>query len=326
MQRSLWFEGPGQVSLRDEQLSMPGPGEVLVETVCSAISAGTELLLYRGQVPEVDTSAQDSISGALTYPTRYGYAAVGRIIQVGAGVEPWIIGREVFTFAPHGSHFTVPAYEVHQLPAGMDLEAACFLPNMETAINLVQDGRPMLGERVAVLGCGVVGLLTLGLLKQFPLNELAPVEKLSARRARAESWLGIQAHSPDSHIPGSGMYDLVFELSGNPAALDLAIHLSSYTGRIVVGSWYGSKRYPVDLGGDFHRKRLQIISSQVSTIAPELSGRWDKARRFDLVRGWLERLQPQRLIDRRYPIERAAEAYALLDQDPGAATQAIFTY
>jgi threonine dehydrogenase-like Zn-dependent dehydrogenase len=120
--------------------------------------------------------------------------------------------------------------------------------------------------------------------------------------------------------------DLTFELSGNPTALNDAIALTAFSGRIVVGSWYGEKQVEVNLGGTFHRSRIKLISSQVSTIAPELVGRWDKARRFDAAWKALERIKPEKWITHRFPIDDAANAYRLLDEDPQDTIQVLFTY
>ena len=121
-------------------------------------------------------------------------------------------------------------------------------------------------------------------------------------------------------------FDLVFELSGNPSALDNALALTGFSGRVVIGSWYGEKKTEVSLGRAFHRSRIKLISSQVSTIAPELSGRWDKARRFDVAWKALERIKPDKWITHQFPIERAAEAYQLLDENPQETIQVLITY
>jgi threonine dehydrogenase-like Zn-dependent dehydrogenase len=124
----------------------------------------------------------------------------------------------------------------------------------------------------------------------------------------------------------SGGADLAYELSGNPSALDRAIGMTGFGGRIVVGSWYGGKRVEVDLGGRFHRGRMRLVSSQVSTLAPELSGRWTKARRLDVALRMLHEVRPASLITHRVPISRAAEAYEVLHRDASDAVQVMLTY
>lgn len=319
---------------RTETLREPAPGELAVQTLCSSISAGTELLIYRGQFPG-DLSVDDNIpalQGAFCYPLHYGYAAVGVVYALGAGIDPAWLGRRVFSFQPHASHFIAPLAAVQPVSPEMPAETAVFLPNMETALNLVMDGAPRIGERVVVFGQGVVGLLTAALLARFPLASLLTLDHHALRR---EASLQAGAHaSLDSADPQAlerlrsiqpEGADLVFELSGAPQALDQAIAAAAYSGSVVIGSWYGQKRASLDLGGRFHRSRIRLVSSQVSAIAPELSGRWTKARRFAAAWELLPQAKPQRWITHRFPLPQAAEAYRLLDQNPGACIQVVFT-
>lgn len=310
---SVVFTAPRQVEVRDEPMPVPGPGEVLVRTEVSAISAGTELLVYRGQAPE-DLPADAAIPGleaALRFPLKYGYSTVGRVVAT---------GQRVFAFHPHESHFVARPEDLVPLPEDLDPEAAVFLPNVETAVNLAHDGRPRVGERVAVFGQGVVGLLTVALLARFPLERLVAVDPLAERRGLARQ-LGAETEAGD--LRG---FDLTYEVSGRPETLDDAIAATGFSGRIVIGSWYGTKRAPIDLGGAFHRSRIRILSSQVSTLDPELTGAWTKARRLATALDLLPSLGPQRLVTHRFPVERAAEAYALLDEKPREALQVVLTY
>ena len=347
LRKTIYFTAPKQIELREEFLRVLGAGEVLVETICSAISAGTEMLVYRGQFPnEVD--AIDSISSGLHYPTSYGYASVGRVKGIGKSVNAEWDNQLVFSFQPHTSHFITKPESLIPISDSLSPEAACFLPNMETAVNLVQDAAPILGERVLVLGQGVIGLLTTALLKEFPLETLVTADHYPLRR-EASLGLGITASLDPtmadfceralSHchralipqrdikeLPKRGGFDLTFELSGNPAALNDAIALTAFSGRVVIGSWYGDKRALVDLGSVFHHSRIKIISSQVSTIAPELSARWDKSRRFQVALEALKRIQPQKWITHRFNISQAAKAYKLLDESPGQAIQVVFSH
>jgi 2-desacetyl-2-hydroxyethyl bacteriochlorophyllide A dehydrogenase len=313
---------------------------VRVQTQCSAISAGTELLVYRGQIPAdmaLDTSLS-ALQGKMVYPVQYGYACVGKVEAIGAEVDVHWLGRRVFAFAPHASHFIAAPTELIPLPDDIDVESAVFLANMETAVNLVQDGNPGLGERVVVLGQGIVGLLLSSLLLQFPLALLATVDGLSPRRARSQQ-LGVkQVFDPFAAVEmealkalllgldGNEGADLIYEVSGAPEALNLGIDLSGFASRIVIGSWYGSKGANIALGGAAHRNRLMITTSQVSTIASALSGRWNKSRRFELSWEMLFRLQPRQLISHRIPFADAASAYELLHRAPAELMQVIFIY
>lgn len=334
--RVLMFTGPRRVEVVREGLDSPHAGEAVVEVMLSGISAGTEMLVYRNEMPPgmAADSEITNLGGELAYPLRYGYSTVGRVMELGAGVDATWLGRRVFSFQPHGSHFVAPVGDLLPLPDKVTFEDGVFLPNMETAVSLVQDGRPMLGEKVVVIGQGVVGLLTTALLSRFPLGDLLALDGIAARR---DSGLALGAHAvfdPSERMQAEERLsrgehegaDLVYELSGSPAGLDLAIQLAGYGGRVVVGSWYGSKRADLDLGGKFHRQRIQLISSQVSTIAPGLRGQWGKARRFDAAWQMVGLIQPSRLITHRISIEHAEEAYGLLDTKPEDALQVVFSY
>lgn len=334
--QALYFTGPRRLELRDEALPALAADEILVQTRLSAISAGTEMLVYRGGFPGDLSDQIDRISSALGYPLTYGYAAVGTVIARGEGVGQDWEGRRVFAFREHASMFVSRAQDVLPVPAEIPDNDAVFLPNMETAVNLVQDGAPLVGERCLVLGQGIVGLLTAALLREFPLDCLVAADRYDMRR-RTSAALGVSEVFDPGESGGrqkalrltggdSPGFDLVIEISGNPAAIDDAIALTSFSGRIVVGSWYGRKSAAIDFGGRFHRSRIRLVSSQVSTISPELAGRWTKSRRFDVAWEALERIQPARWITHSFPIERAAAAYALLDDSPEETLQVVITY
>jgi 2-desacetyl-2-hydroxyethyl bacteriochlorophyllide A dehydrogenase len=330
--RTLFFTAPKQIEIRETTLPPLKDDEVLVETICSAISAGTEMLVYRGQFPHL-TDSHDAVSSDLNYPLAYGYACVGVVRETGIQVDKSLQGKLVFAFQPHTSHFILHPSSLILLPKGLSPENACFLPNMETAVNLVQDGAPILGERVLVLGQGVVGLLTASLLNEFPLDKIVIADHFELRRAASKGMNNVTAvnsnseeFQKDSSAYAQDKFDLIFELSGSPSALNDAISLTCFSGRVVIGSWYGQKRAEIDLGGTFHRSRIKLISSQVSSISPELSGRWDKARRFEVAWEALKRIQPEKWITHRFAIEDAGKAYQLLDENPQDTIQVVFEY
>jgi threonine dehydrogenase-like Zn-dependent dehydrogenase len=259
---------------------------------------------------------------------------VGEVVELGPDVENHWLARRVFTFNPHEDHFIAHIDGLLPVPEHLSTENAVFLPNMETAINFLMDGHPLIGERAAVFGQGIVGLLTTALLASFPLAELLTVDPIEKRRAVSLELGATQSISPatatefkpareSDTIDG---YDLIYELSGTPEALDQAINLTGFDSRIVVGSWYGEKKAPLTLGREFHRNRVKIISSQVSTIAAEHRGRWDKERRFSLAWEKLTQIEPAHLITHRFHLHQAADAYRLLDQQPAEAVQIIFDY
>lgn len=331
--KTVYFTGPRQVEIREEALPAPGAGQFLVESVVSAISPGTEMLVYRGQFPAHLADAHDAWSSDITYPVAYGYACVGRVQQLGGQVDGSWLGRLVFSFQPHTTHFLATPENAFPVPEGFSAETASLLPNMETAVNLVQDGAPILGERVLVFGQGIVGLLTCALLHEFPLEMLLAADCYACRRAASaalEVGACLDPGMPDfcsaARQALGANADLTYELSGNPSALNDAICLTRFSGRVVIGSWYGAKHAALDLGGAFHRSRIHLISSQVSTIAPELSSRWDKARRFEVAWSALRRIRPEKWITHRFPLEQAADAYRMLDESPSEAIQVIFKY
>ena len=337
---SLYFVAPYEVAVEQEPVPAPGPGEVLVRAVVSAISPGTEMLFYRDQVPPemVVDETISALGGTFAYPLKYGYAVVGRVIALGQDVENSWLGRMVFVFHPHESHFVTAVNNLHSVPLGVTPETAVLLPLMETAVSFLMDGQPMIGERVALFGQGIVGLLTTSLLADYPLASLVTLDRFPLRR----EWslrLGAQAaldpgaadvvHQLSAALQGEGKYegaDLVFEISGDPQALDRAIAITGYDGRLVIGSWYGQKRAALELGGCFHRSQMRLISSQVSNIAPRWRGRFDQARRLNLAWSMLSKHAPGKLITHRFAIGDAAQAYRLLDQHPESTVQIVITY
>lgn len=262
----LFIEKKNTVRIREENLSPPGAGEVLVQTKFSAISAGTEMLFYGDNFPEgipKDISLK-SLSGKIEYPIHYGYALVGKVIAIGENTDASLLNKSVFLFHPHQSHIVVPQTELHLIPAEIDEKNALFLPNMETAVGCVMDARPLLGEKAVVFGQGMVGLLTTSILSKYPLGELIAVEPLEKRRHFAqklgatiildplsEDFAGGINQYLKSNRADSEQYDgadLIFEMSGNPEVLNSAISIAGYHSRIIVGSWYGQKTASLILG------------------------------------------------------------------------------
>ena len=312
--KALWFEGPGNVTVREETQELPGPGEVLVRSLVSAISSGTEMLFYKGALEEgaqVDAILAD-YHAPLRYPLRYGYASVGRIEDAGAGVDRGHIGRLAFAFVPHASAFCIPVERAIPVPDGISAEEAAFLANAETAVNLTLDARPLLAERASIFGLGVVGLLTAGLLARFPLARLTGWDPLEKRREAAAA-LGLATGDPLAVSPPRGTEDFAIEVSGSAKGFQQALASCGFSGRLVVGSWYGSRQPTIDaFDTAFHRNRVRIIGSQVSTLAPELSGLWNVPRRMDAAWDAIRRLHPGQWITHTIPFFRAADAYRLV--------------
>jgi threonine dehydrogenase-like Zn-dependent dehydrogenase len=332
---ALFHQAPHRVEWAEISVADPRPGELLLQALCSALSPGTETLIFRGEAPEdleLDTTIA-SLQGQFRYPFRYGYALVGEVIGAGSSEHRDWLGRRVFVFHPHQSHVLVEWGDCHLVPEHCPSERALFFANLESALNLVFDLAPLVGERLAVFGQGVVGLLTTAILSRFPLAELIAVDPLAGRRELARLWGAGSILAPEEVRDWVGRgrdgaigLDGAVEVSGKPEALDQALELVGFGGRIVVGSWYGRRSAALNLGGPFHRRRIQLIASQVSTIAPALSGRWTKERRFHLVWEWLQILQPECLITRRYPPGACQLAFEQMRDRAEDIVQIIFDY
>ncbi|HSO93011.1 MAG TPA: zinc-binding dehydrogenase [Candidatus Dormibacteraeota bacterium] len=329
---AVWFARPGVVELREETLPEPGPSEILVRALRSAISQGTEMLVYRGQVKPETGLDLPTLGGSFAFPIKYGYASVGCVEQAGAAVEGISQGDVVFVHHPHQSAYVVPATSAMRLPRELSPEAGAFLANVETAVNVTLDAHPRLGDRVVVFGAGVVGLLVIQLLSRAGAAVIAvePIER--RRRLAVTAGAGtVLSPGPDvaeqvySLTDGCGA-DLAIEVSGAPAALAQAIDSVGFQRTVVACSWYGTKPVSLDLGGRFHRGRVRILSSQVSNLDPALSPMWTMTRRMNLARDLLLSLQTEPLVTHRFAIKDAAEAYRLLDQRPEEAIQVLFTY
>ncbi|WP_144905455.1 zinc-dependent alcohol dehydrogenase [Halobellus captivus] len=340
--KSLFFTEPHGTAIRSTSVDMDST-DVLVETSVSGVSAGTELLIYRGEAPTELPADEtlDSLDGDLSFPLRYGYAAVGDVVSVGDAVDDEWVGRSVFALTPHETHFAIPPADVIPVPEDVDSESMALFPSVETATSLVLDGRPRIGEEVVVFGAGVVGLCTIAILSSFPLDRLIAVEPIPERRDRAVAMGADLAVAPDAlddvldaeaggasardHSSPSGA-DLVYELSGRPETLDAAVAAAGYDSRVVVGSWYGDKPSTVDLGGSFHRDRISVESSQVSTLAPAIRGRWTNVRRASVALEELRAMDAASLITHRIPFDEASEAYRLLDERADGVLQVLLTY
>jgi 2-desacetyl-2-hydroxyethyl bacteriochlorophyllide A dehydrogenase len=329
---SLWIEKPGQVALRQEEIRNPSEGEVLVRGLFSALSHGTEKLIYLGQVEEnisLDVSIP-GLGGKLSFPLKYGYSNAGVIEQLGKGVDKLLAGRKVFSFQPHQSYFVARLEEVFLLNPQVDLEDASLFPSVETAFTLLLDGNPRIGESVLILGQGTIGLLLTRLLARTRAGIIS-ADTYPKRRRLSRTFGALSSLDPSSDnfqaeclelTQGRG-FDLIFEVSGNPEALRLAFSVAAFEADIVVGSWYG--RRPVNLGTAFHRGRFRIKSSQVSTLPAALSGRWTKARRHEVVWKLLEEMDLEPLISHHLPLQKGAEAFKLLENPSPELVQIVFT-
>lgn len=291
--------------------------------MASAISHGTEMLVFRGEVPPGTELDLPTLNGSFGFPIKYGYASVGRILEVGSSVDSLAVDDAVFVMHPHQTEYVVPASMPIRLPHGLAPHLGVFVANLETAVNIVLDAAPRLGERVVVFGQGVVGLLITQLLKRTGLSQLVVVDPVARRRELAMRLGADAALEPGG---SGGDFDLAIEASGSPNALDQALASVAFGATVVVCSWYGTKPVQLQLGGPFHRRRLRIVSSQVGTIDSALQPRWTYRRRLALALDLLPSLQLEPLVSHRIPFSDAAAAYRLVDQQPEQTTQVVLTY
>ena len=289
------------------------------------------MLVFRGEVPADLALDLPTLAGSYGFPIKFGYASVGRVVEVGAAVVDLAPGDHVFVHHPHQQEYVVSAAAAVRLPPRLPPELGVFLANCETALNVVLDAHPRLGEEVVVIGQGVVGLLVTQLL-DLAGARVTVVEPIAQRRELALRCGAEEAVPPEGALAriaartnGRGA-DVVIEASGNARALQLAIDAAAFQASVVVCSWYGSKPVSLDLGARFHRARLRLLSSQVGQIDPALAPRWDRQRRLATALTLLGELVIGPLITHRIPFARAAEAYELVDQRPEETVQVILTY
>ncbi|WP_243074443.1 zinc-binding alcohol dehydrogenase [Microbacterium sp. SS28] len=263
---AFWVERPGSGALRVVPLGDPGEGEVLVHTLWTGISRGTETTVFRGEVPASESERMRAPfqEGDFPGPVRYGYLNVG-IVEQG---PPAFIGRTVFTLFPHQSAFVVPASAVTPLPDGVPMRRAVLAGAVETAINVLWDAAPLVGDRVTVAGAGLIGCAVARLARGIPGLDLTLVD-VDPAKARVCEELDVPfALAEDAPLDR----DLVIDTSGSEEGLALALRTAAVEGEIVEASWFGDRRVSVELGGAFHSRRLTIRSSQVGMVAPRRRG------------------------------------------------------
>jgi len=326
--RAVHFVAPRRVEVREVDLPAPAEGYVLVATEWSGISSGTELLAYRGEVdPDLPLDETlGALAGTFAYPFRYGYSAVGRVVRPAGSL---LEGQLVFAFHPHQDRFMVDAREAVPV-VGMDAREATMYPMVETALQVCLDAGARLGEVVVVVGLGAVGILVAALLARTGTVVLGS-EPVPARRSAADTF-GVRALAPDdvadavSEATGGRGADLVVEASGNPRGLSSSLGLLAHEGTALVCSWYGTTPASLPLGAAFHRRRLAIRSTQVSSIPASLSSRWDRGRRAGVAWRLTRELPVAALCTHAFPFEEAAEAYAHTDRRENGLIHAALRY
>jgi 2-desacetyl-2-hydroxyethyl bacteriochlorophyllide A dehydrogenase len=338
--RAAVLTAPRTVEVRDVEVADPGPGEVRIETMFSGISAGTEMNVYSGRAPQWGMHRDPATKlfsrtdrPDWTYPFVYGYANVGRVVDAGAEVASPAAGDVVFSYMPHQTVVLAPADATVAVPEGVDPRLAVLNANLNTALNGVLDARPSVGDAVVVSGLGVIGLLVTQLVRRAGAELVVGVDRFDFRRRLAKRLGADAAIDPGEGVAervremtGNRGADIVIEVSGAPPALNEAIRTVGFAGRVIAVSWYGGTFESLNLAGEFHHNRPRIISSQVGSMNPDLGPLWDTARRQEVVSALLGKLELAPLFTHDFPIDRAADAYAVVDQGVDGLVQCVLTY
>jgi len=275
--QALWITQAERAELRDEPLPAAGAEQVCVRALFSAISRGTERLVFQGRVPESEHQRMRAPfqDGDFPFPVKYGYASVGTV-EAGPAA---LLGREVFCLYPHQTHYVVPSASVLPLPPGVPAARAVLAANMETALNAIWDAELCAGDRVLVVGAGVVGCLVAYLAARHPGTEVSVLD-VDPRRARIVEQLGAR-FVDDASAPTDN--DVVLHASGGAGGLARALALAALEARVVELSWYGAQLVPLALGAGFHAQRLTLRSSQVGRLPASHAARWSHQRRLALA-------------------------------------------
>lgn len=275
--QAFWTTGAGEGEFRTEALVAPAANEVLVRTRFTGISRGTESLVARGEVPasEGERMRAPFQGGEFPFPVKYGYLNVGTVEE---GPEP-LEGATVFSLVPHQSSFVVPVAAVVPVPRGVPARRAVLAGAVETAVNILWDAAPRLGDRIVIVGAGMIGASVARLAQGIPGASVTLVDVDPAARELAERLEVGFAHPDDARVDA----DVVIEASGSPDGLQLALRLAPTDGEVLVASWFGSRPVPLELGGDFHSRRLTLRSSQVGAVAPARRSQRTTRQRLELA-------------------------------------------
>jgi threonine dehydrogenase-like Zn-dependent dehydrogenase len=274
--RAFWCTEPGSGELREERLADPGPKMHLVRTLASGVSRGTEALVFAGRVPPSQYQAMRAplMGGDFPFPVKYGYSAVG-VIEGGLTEG----GQRVFVLHPHQDRFIAPAAMCIPVPDSVPTPRAVLAANMETAVNLLWDAAPLPGERMLVVGAGVVGLLAASLLARIP-GAVVTVVDIDPTRATLAQAFGCGFALPDA---APGEQELIVHSSASEAGLRLCLSRAAFEARIIEASWYGDAAPALPLGEAFHARRLRLVASQVGAVAAPMRGRRSHAARLAMA-------------------------------------------
>lgn len=312
--KALWITRPQHAELQPTPIAT-SDGDLYITTIFSSISRGTERLIFNGQVPdsEHETMRAPFQEGSFTFPLKYGYAAVGRVCDTQYARDIDRADEIVFSLFPHQTHFTVPPEAAVRVPPNVPAKRAILAANMETALNILWDARISPGDRVAVVGAGVVGALSAYLCAQVPGTEVTLID-IDPNKAALANDLGCHFESPKK---ATGDVDVVIHASATSNGLDTAISIAGMEATIVEASWYGTKATEVHLGGAFHQRRLQIIGTQVGRIPAHRAARWTYRRRLETALGLLSDPSLDALISGETAFADLPDCYGKILDDPG---------
>ena len=314
--RQFWLSAPGRGEIVQAELPPRRHDDVLVRTVYSAISRGTESLVFRGEVPPSQYEAMRAPfqEGEFPGPVKYGYMNVGRV-EEGPDSTPYELkDRLVFCLYPHQDVYCVPFAAVTSVPDDVPAERAVLAANMETAVNVLWDARPAAGDRIVVIGAGVVGLLIAWLCRQIPGASVTVVDR-NPMRASIAGELGVSFLGEPPHDSNC---DLVVHASGQAEGLTSALAIAGVEATIVDASWYGNRLVPLPLGEAFHSRRLTLKSSQVGHIPPERAPRWSPRRRMKLALDLLRDGRLDALITGESSFDDLPAVLATVSREPSA--------
>jgi threonine dehydrogenase-like Zn-dependent dehydrogenase len=317
---AYWLRAPGAGEIRAVSLGRPGPDEVLVRTLCSGVSRGTESLVFGGRVPasQYDAMRAPFQEGEFPGPVKYGYLSVG-VVEQG---PPRLRGRTVFCLYPHQSAYVVPADAVTVVPADVPAARAVLAGTVETAVNALWQAQPLLGDRVAVVGAGMVGCCVARLLARVPGVDITLVD-VDPSRAAVAAALGARFAQP---AQATGGLDLVVHASATSAGLQTSLELLAPEGTVLELSWYGDAETCVRLGGSFHSASLTVRASQVGTMAPARRARRTPAERLELALDLLRDPAFDVLLTGETPLEQLPEVMHRLARGEMAALCHVVTY
>jgi hypothetical protein len=310
--RACWLMQPGRAEIRNEMLPPVTDGHAQVRALHSGISRGTETLVFRGDMPasEFQRMRAPFQAGEFPAPVKYGYASVG-IVEQGPQA---LLGRTVFCLYPHQTRYVLPVSALHPLPAGVPPQRAVLAAAMETAVNALWDAAPRIGDHIAVVGAGVIGLLVAWLAQRVPGCRVELIDIDPARAAVAQT-LGLRWQPPDQAQTEA---DWVIHASATEAGLATALRLAGMEATVLELSWYGRLQPRLALGEAFHARRLTLKSSQVGTVAPAQSGRWTHARRLALALALLDDPALDALITDAAAFDDLPQVLQRLAQGPSA--------